>query len=272
MKNGTIIESIQNQQIKELAALSDRKTRRSAGRFIAEGVRLVREALNSGSVSVHRLVAQTNLADDPAIEPLLAEGAKKKIPVILTTREIINKITRMETCQGILAEVSRTTSNSIADADFDGITLLAHGVQDPRNMGLLIRTAEAAGVVSFFAPHGSTDPFHPTAVQTSMGAVFHHNIFSDVASAEAIEAARSNGASVIGTSPHEGTPIAKWLKEAPARFMLVVGNEGAGLDKDIENNLDLKIALPMWGRTESLNVAVSAGIVLYLARLELDKR
>lgn len=265
MKSSPVIESLQNRQIKELAALGTKKGRRKTGRFIAEGVRLAAEALKSESVTVHRLVILADLAEEPALKNLIAGCDGKNIPVLPVTREIMNKISQVETSQGVLAEVSRPAAHSIDDADFNGITILAHGIQDPRNMGLLIRTAEAAGVSAFFAPPGSTDPFHPTAVQTSMGAVFHHNIISDADSAAAIDAARRNGAVVVGATPRGGTPIERW--QIPSKFMLALGNEAAGLDDGIGKKLDESITLPMWGHTESLNVAVSAGIILYLAKI-----
>ena len=134
-------------------------------------------------------------------------------------------------------------------------------------MGLLVRTAEAAGVTAFFAPTGATDPFHPTALHTSMGAALHHPIVREVDSIDVIEAAKRRGVPVFGTAARNGIPVEKWLESAPARFLLVLGNEGAGLEEELAGRLDENITLPMWGRTESLNVAVAAGALLYLARL-----
>ena len=133
--------------------------------------------------------------------------------------------------------------------------------------GLLIRTAEAAGAGALFVPAGATDPFHPTVVQASMGAVFHLNIISNTDSAEVIAAARDKGIEIIGTSVGNSVSVEDWLESDPSDFLIVLGNEGSGLEHEIVQLMDRNITLPMWGNTESLNVAVSAGIILYLARI-----
>jgi RNA methyltransferase, TrmH family len=272
MAEGDIIESSQNKRIKELAALSAKKTRRATGHFVVEGVRLVREAIFADSVTVHRVAVQANRTEDKPVLHIISVCTERKIPIIYVTEAVMAKISRMDTSQGVLAELSLNSRLSLADADFSGITLLAHGIQDPRNMGLLLRTAEAAGVTTFFASSRATDPFNQTTLQTSMGAVFHLKIITDADSAAVIEAARKKSAAVFGTSVRNGMPADEWLDSAPERFLLVLGNEGAGLDADIARLVQRNISLPMWGKTESLNVAVAAGVFLYLARIATEKR
>jgi TrmH family RNA methyltransferase len=272
MDNKIIIESPHNAQVKELAALTTKKGRRESGRFTAEGVRPLRDALSAENVVVHRLAVEADRAEDENIAALIRICSARKIPVLFVTRRIMEKISRMETPQGVLAEVSLRDKPDLESAGFKGFTLLAHGIQDPRNMGLLLRTSEAAGVKTFISTSGSTDPFHPTAAQTSMGAVFYQNIISGANAAKAVGIAKRKGAAVFGTAVRGGLAVDKWLKNLPADFVLVLGNEGAGLDEEVARSMDANVSLPMWGRAESLNVAVAAGVLLYLARLEIESK
>jgi len=262
-----VIESTQNSRIKALAALCSKKGRQAAGRFTVEGVRLVRDAMFADSVSLHSLAVLDSRAEDKPVAHLVAACKERRIPILLVTDKVMKKISRMETPQGVVAEISLKSKLTPADADFKGMSILAHDIQDPRNMGLLLRTAEAAGVKAFFTSARATDPFHPTVIQTSMGAVFHQHIIADADSAEVIDLAKKNGASIVGAVVRNGIPAEQWLITAPRRFLLVLGNEGAGLDPKIASRIQQNITLPMWGKTESLNVAVAAGVFLYLARL-----
>ncbi|HOO55245.1 MAG TPA: RNA methyltransferase [bacterium] len=260
------IESPQNKTIKSFVELNSRKGRKQTGHFLADGIRIVREALNAKNSYVHNILISEELETSDSIRKIVDLCIQKRIRIYYVPRQLMKKVSRSETTQGVVAEVSMKKELSISDADFSGLSILAHGIQDPRNMGLLIRTAEAAGVSAFFAPPGSTDPFNPTAVQTSMGAVFHHPIIAGEDSSLVIETAREEGAQIVGTSVSGGLPVTQWMENPPEKLMLVMGNEGTGLDYEITKQLDLMITLPMWGKTESLNVAVSSGIILYLAR------
>ncbi|MFA6448141.1 MAG: RNA methyltransferase [bacterium] len=272
MAEGDIIESVQNKRVKELAALSTKKARRVSGHFVAEGARLVREAIFADSVTVHRVAIQADRAQEKPILHIIAVCIERKIPILYVNDQVMAKISRMDTSQGALAELSIDSKPTLADADFSGPTILAHGIQDPRNMGLLMRTAEAAGVTTFFASARATDPFHPTALQTSMGAAFHQKVIADADSFAVIEMAKKKGIPVFGTAVRNGMPANEWLETAPDRFLLALGNEGAGLETDIARLVTRNITLPMWGKTESLNVAVAAGVFLYIARLASEKR
>ncbi len=270
--NRIIIESPHNAQVKELAALATKKGRRESGKFTVEGIRPVRDALAAENAAVHRIAVTEDRADDESIAPVISDCLKARTPVLFVTRQIMGKISRMETPQGILAEVSLKTKTDLESAEFKGISVIAHGIQDPRNMGLLMRTSEAAGVGTFVATAGSTDPFHPTAAQTSMGAVFYQRIVAGVDASDAVRAAKKRGAAVFGTAVRGGTPVDNWLKKLPRNFALILGNEGAGLDDSVAKLTDDNISLPMIGRGESLNVAVAAGVLIYMARLKIGSK
>ncbi|HPI76585.1 MAG TPA: RNA methyltransferase [bacterium] len=274
MLNVTRIESVNNPQARELAALSTRKGRAKAGCFAIDGVRMLEDALKATNVAVRRVAALESLAEDKNISRLLGACSDEGAAILLVAPQVMSKISRMETSQGIVAEVSLEKMPKLGDVDFEGASVIAHAVRDPRNMGMLARTCEAAGAGALFAPSGATDPFHPIAAQTSMGAVFYHKIVTGSETEDIVAAARKArpGIAVIGAATRAGVPIADFMKAPPRDLLLVLGNEGAGLDSETASLLDSTVTIPIFGRAESLNVSVAAGLILYLHRLSLKKK
>jgi len=260
------IESPQNNQIKEIASLSLKKSRIITGRFIAEGIKLVKEAIESPDITVHRVVVQNDLLEDKRISEIVSSCDMNKILLLATSKQIIEKISRLENGQGILAEISKKKKPSLDDIDFKGISILAHEIRDPRNIGLLMRTADAAGARNFISSKGAADSFNPIAVQASMGAVYHLNTVGSVKSEDVIDAARRKGAKVVGTLSREGTDVYEWADSGCKDFLLVLGNEGEGIDENILSKMDELVSIPIFGGSESLNVAVSGGVIMYLKR------
>ncbi len=260
------ITSLQNKQVKELAALFTKKGRRASGCFAAEGQRTLIEALNADALAL-RLAVVEKLLEKPEISTLVKKFEAKGTSILTVSAQIMKKISGMDTPQGIIAEVKRPDTTPLASVNFTGgVSVLPWGLSDPRNMGLLVRTVEAAGGNYILLPPGVTDPFHPQAVQTSMGAVFHSRFVEDARAAVMINEAKQQGVPVVATNAWKGRDATDWLKHAPANFLLLLGNEGAGLAPEIEDMADVSISLPISGNAESLNVAVSAGIILYLHR------
>jgi TrmH family RNA methyltransferase len=274
MLNATRIESVNNPQARELAALSTRKGRAKAGSFAIDGVRMLEDALKAANVTVLRVAALESLAEDKVIARLLGACSDEGASILLVAPQVMTKISRMETSQGIVAEVSLEETPKLKDVDFEGASVIAHAVRDPRNMGMLVRTCEAAGAGALFAPSGATDPFHPISAQTSMGAVFYHRIVTGAETGDIVAAARKAkpDIAVVGAATRGGRPVAEFMKAPPRDFVLVLGNEGAGLDSETAALLDWTVTLPIFGRAESLNVSVAAGLILYLHRLSVKKK
>lgn len=258
------ITSLQNKQIKELAALFTKKGRRDSGCFPAEGYRTVTEALNAGAAA-SRLAVVQGLLEQQQISDLVKKFEAAGASILAVTPKVMKKISGMDSPQGIFAEVRRPPTAQLRDVDFTaGVSVMPCGLSDPRNMGLLVRTLEAAGVRHVILPRGATDPFHPLAVQTSMGAVFHVRFVENESEEAVIESAKESGAPVVATEAWKGRDAARWLAQAPRGFLLMLGNEGAGLSPSVSAAADVSIALPIDGNAESLNVAVTAGVILYL--------
>ncbi len=260
-----IIKSEDNKVAKELAALATRKGRRESGSFSVEGFRGVRDAVNAGAW-IRRIVVLDAIEEQPDVKEILIRMSSTT-EMYLAAPSVMRKISTMDTPQGIFAEVVKPPAVTIEKAPVKGACVLACDIQDPRNMGMLIRTVEAAGAGCLYIASGSTDPFHPTAVQTSMGSIFYRRFVAGIAPMTVIETAKAAGVQVVATVPSGGISAGDWAGSAAGDFLLLVGNEGAGLRGEVQDAADVAVTLPIHGKAESLNVAVSAGILLYLKML-----
>lgn len=270
MSDITVIRSLDNVRIKELAHLLAKKGRREKGRYLAEGIRIVSDALESGAEVKTLILLEENHEADP-FSGLVRAADHRKVPILLVSREVMKKISSMDTPQGCVIDIKIPKTPSLTPSVFKSACVLAAGVQDPRNMGLLTRTVEAAGAGTLFVPAGSADPYHSSSVQTSMGAIFHRNPIVGGNPEDILAAARDAGVKIVATDVRCGVSIQTFAEKPPSDFLLLLGNEGAGLDPAIAESADVKITLPIFGRAESLNVAVSAGIILYYLKLNAKK-
>ena len=239
-----IILSRQNPLVKELASLKEKKGRRRTGTFLVEGHKMVREAVASG-MDVVRLILREDYA-----------GETYGLPAVRLGRDAFAAVCDEKTPQGIAAEVA-IPLRSVQPAQ--GRCLLLDGLQDPANVGAIIRTAVAAGYEDVYLA-GCADPFSPKSVRASMSGVFFARIMQGTQ--EEILSAIA-GMSVIAADMG-GEDVFSYV--APEMFCLAVGSEGSGLSALVRSRADVTVRIPMDARTESLNAAVSAGILMYALR------
>ena len=239
-----IILSRQNPLVKELASLKEKKGRRRTGTFLVEGHKMVREAVASG-MDVVRLILREDYA-----------GETYGLPAVLLGQDAFAAVCDEKTPQGIAAEVA-IPLRSVQPPQ--GRCLLLDGLQDPANVGAIIRTAVAAGYEDVYLA-GCADPFSPKSVRASMSGVFFARIMQGTQ--EEILSAIA-GMSVIAADMG-GEDVFSYV--APEKFCLAVGSEGSGLSALVRGRADVTVRIPMDARTESLNAAVSAGILMYALR------
>ena len=239
-----IILSRQNPLVKELASLKEKKGRRRTGTFLVEGHKMVREAVASG-MDVVRLILREDYA-----------GETYGLPAVRLGRDAFAAVCDEKTPQGIAAEVA-IPLRSVQPPQ--GRCLLLDGLQDPANVGAIIRTAVAAGYEDVYLA-GCADPFSPKSVRASMSGVFFARIMQGTQ--EEILSAIA-GMSVIAADMG-GEDVFSYV--APEKFCLAVGSEGSGLSALVRGRADVTVRIPMDARTESLNAAVSAGILMYALR------
>jgi TrmH family RNA methyltransferase len=239
--------------------LRRRKARERTALFTIEGIRAVEELLASPLRVVGALVSPLLPSTPRGIE-LLATVRARGVEVTEVTAAEFESAAETESPQGVLA-IAETPTRSLDDAIVaDGARVLVlDGVQDPGNVGTLVRTAAGLGVAATAALPGTVDLWNAKVVRSAMGAHFLHPALHCTWDELRLFLDRT-GTSLWGADAR-GTPVGR--VGAPARLALAVGNEGGGLSPHVRDAADTLVSLPLAGGVESLNVAVAAGILLY---------
>ena len=230
--------------------------------FLAEGRHLVLEAL-SGPTELTHLFHSPRLLQSEGGTELLERAATRGVPTDQLSDELLASLQDARSAQPVLAEVRRPTGSPdelFGPDGSPGIVVVAHSIQDPGNLGTLLRSAHAAGVLGFVCCGAGADPFHPRAVRATAGAVFQLPPL-ELDSARTLEHAASGGFVNVGTAANRGVPY----DEAPGhrRRALWFGSEGAGLPAQVERSIDEWIHIPMRAGVESLSVAAAAAVLLF---------
>jgi len=244
--------------------LQRRKARGRRGLAVLEGVRLVEEALAAGLEFKGALVSP-DLARTTRGQSLVADLASHAVLVEDVGARTFSQLAGTETPQGILAVVAPRiwTVADVSPAP-GGAVLVVDGVQDPGNLGTLIRTAHALGAAATVVLRGTADPMNAKALRAAMGATFRHPVVP-LDDAPFIAWARQRGL-VLWAAAVDGVPLARALDATPEReelIAVIVGNEGAGIRPQLNAVSAQRVAIPLARGAESLNVAVAAGILLY---------
>ena len=241
--------------------LQRRKARGRRGLAVVEGVRLVEEALAAGLEFKGALVSP-ELARTTRGQALTADLTSHAVTVEEIGVRAFGELADTDTPQGILAVVQPRTW-TVADIP-SGPILVVDGVQDPGNVGTLIRTAHALGASASLLLRGTADPMNPKALRAAMGATFRHPVVQ-LDDAPFITWARQHGITLWAAAA-DGTPLARALDDKRIRtesIAVIVGNEGAGIRPQLNAVAAKRVAIPLARGAESLNVAVAAGILLY---------
>jgi TrmH family RNA methyltransferase len=246
--------------------LKRRRGRERQGLFVAEGVRAVEELLRSPLVLRGALVT-LELGGAPrghALRRALDEAAARSGSDVATVDAgDLASAADTETPQGVLAiaEIPRRSLDAVVPGAAARILVL-DGIQDPGNVGTIVRTAAALGAAATVAMPGTVDLWNAKVVRSAMGAHFRHPALA--ASWEELDAFLGRHAIVLWGTDAAGTPLDG--VEAPRRLALALGNEGSGLSAAAKERAAASVALPLAADVESLNVAVSAGVFLYQLR------
>jgi RNA methyltransferase, TrmH family len=243
--------------------LRRRKARERAGLFVAEGVRAVEELLRS-PLAIRGVLTAPQLADAPRGAALLsALAARPDVDRAELSERDFASAAETESPQGVIA-IGEIPERSLADlADVTPLTLLVlDAVQDPGNVGTLIRTAAALGATATVALPGTVDLWNAKVVRSGMGTHFFHPAFH--ATAESLETFLAASGVKLWCADAKGEAVG--TRQRPDRLALAVGNEGSGLTARTRERADALVALPIAPGVESLNVAVAAGILLHALR------
>lgn len=248
-----IIQSEKNPQIKQWRKLLTRKERDKTSTFIVEGYHLVEEALKS---------------KDSIADIIINEGTELPsrweygtTPVTMVPNDIFRTLTETEAPQGVLA-VCHQVQHQLQENQLKTL-LLIDAVQDPGNLGTMIRTADAAGIDAVIVGSGSVDVYNSKVLRSAQGSHFHLPVIrGDIG--EWLEKLQERNIPVYGTALENGQTYTQ--TSAALAFGLIVGNEGNGVNKDLLGKTTANLYVPLFGKSESLNVAVATGILLYHLR------
>ena len=259
---GAELTSIRSPRVKSARQLAKRALRQRARSFLAEGPQAVGEALAAGDVVTQLFVTA---AAQPRHADLIELAAGQGADVHLVSGEVMTELAQTITPQGVLA-VCRFVDVPLADVpDGSRLVVVLANVRDPGNAGTVLRTADAAGAGGVIFAGSSVDPYNSKCVRASAGSLFHLPVVTGIPVDEAVRVLRDRGLQVLAADGGATTTLDD-LQSAgqlgrPTAWLL--GNEAWGLPADVLDLADEAIAVPIYGRAESLNLAAAAAVCLY---------
>jgi RNA methyltransferase, TrmH family len=251
--------------LKLLTLARDLRRRRARERqrlFVAEGVRAVEELLAS-PLAVTGLLVAPQLTDAPRGTALLETARGRSIDLAHVDEREFASAAETESPQGVLA-IAEIPSRRLTDLKLavHARIVVLDAVQDPGNVGTILRTSAALGAAAVLATPGTVDLWNAKVVRSAMGALFHNPAF--MCTWADLDTFRASNAVALWGAEAQGTPLDRL--QPPDRLALVVGNEGAGLSSEGRGRIAQFVSIPIGSAVESLNVAVATGIILYQLR------
>jgi len=234
-----------------LTLLEKKKSREKEGLFVLEGEKLVEEGLDH----IKFFIYSQNL-------PVVVKAKEMGIPGYKVSKEVMEKITSVETPPGIIAvsEIRHWNIENVAK-DKNPIILFAIEVQDPGNMGTMIRTVDAVGGSGVIASRGTVDHYNPKVVRSTMGSIFRVPVALSNDVEETINLLKKNNIKIVGTSLSAKKNY--WDADLSGPIALLVGNESNGINDEVLKLCDETVKIPMPGHAESLNAAMASSLLLY---------
>ena len=261
-----VISSKDNELIKHIKKLKDKKHRDESNEYIIEGVKLIEEAVKENARIKKIIVCEDTTRTYEIPTHIMYEIAKYEC--VYVTDKIFASITQVTNPQGIMAIIEKGDTDAQIDYTQDIIVAL-DDVQDPGNLGTILRTVDSIGLNQIIVSKGTADAFNSKVVRSTMGAIFRVKIIEVENLPQAIKEMRRHHFKLMVTSLQTDNSIydIQFNKK-----IIVIGNESNGVSKEIQEMADEKAKIPMLGKTESLNASVAAGVVMYeYVRQKLSK-
>ena len=251
-----IITSKDNESIKNIKKLKERKFRDLNNEYIIEGIKLIKEAIQEKAIIKRIVICEECLANNVIDDKLLYEIAK--YDCLYVNKKIFESITDVSNPQGILAIVEKNNKKPINYGE--DIIVVLDDLQDPGNMGTILRTLDSANLSQIVVSKDTVDAYNPKVVRSTMGAIFRVNIIEANNLVETLKEMKKNKFKIMCTD----LKAKKNIYEIDYnKKILVIGNEANGISKEILDIADEKIIIPMLGKTESLNASVATSIIVY---------
>jgi TrmH family RNA methyltransferase len=250
----------ENTAVKYLRSLFDSKTRKKERAFLIEGTKIVEDALRD-DLNVAMVVATPDLVRHHG-KGILKQAESKSVKILWISRQLMDAISESKTPQPVMAvaRMKQFSGDDLLDNNA-GLIIIAHQLQDPGNLGSIIRTAEAVGASGVAITSNTVDPFNAKTIRASMGSILRLPLVHIGDGTAFIKASRQKkfqtvATMVTGKQTHFDVDLTK-------PTVVILGQEGTGLPQDISADVDLFVRIPMSKSIDSLNVSVAAAVVLY---------
>jgi rRNA methylases len=252
------ISSRENKFIKLVKSLEKRNSRWKNNLFIIEGEKILSEAIeNNQRIKLIMISDKANLSDT-MMQSL--SRIMNKTDVFILDHSLFEAISKLENSQGILAVVHFQLA-SIEDIQVNNILLYSDGIQDPGNLGTIIRTIDAFGLDGLILGENTVDPYNPKVVRATMGSIFRVPIFLNNLGRNGLLDLKNKGFRLLVTLPKTGIPVNEF--EFKSGDIIVIGNEGRGASDSIKELASNYLMINMKGNAESLNASIAASIIMY---------
>ncbi|MGM0396241.1 MAG: TrmH family RNA methyltransferase [Bacillota bacterium] len=259
------ITSPNNPLIREIKSLNRRKNRWKEKAFIVEGIKMINEALEN-NVSLTKIIYTEALLNTEQGKEL-SEILKELKQTVFMQNTLFDKISNVENTQGVLGLVN-FEPYGIEEILEDGLLIYLDGLQDPGNMGTIVRSADAFGITGIIIGENTVDPYNPKVVRASMGSIFRVPLYF-VESVKRDLDKSLHGRRIIATSLQDAISLNEL--EFRSNDVIVIGNEGNGVSAEIIAKSDLRVIIPMRGDAESLNAGVAASVIMYESSRQMMK-
>lgn len=262
-----VITSKDNDIVKKIRKLKDKKYRGELGVYVIEGIKVIEEAINE-NVEIEKIVICEDCTEDSII-PQKLMYAIAKYNCIYVSKKVFEVLTDVVAPQGILAIVRRPEKNEKIDYNAE-LILALDGIQDPGNLGTILRTADSVNLNQIIVTKNTADCYNPKVVRSTMGAILRIKIIETESLVNTLKEAKKNKFKIVATSLDTQNNI---YDIDYNKKVIVIGNEANGVTKEVQSMADNKVKIPMLGKTESLNASVATGIMLYeYVRQKINKK
>ena len=254
------VTAFSNTTVKRLRSLRDKKARKEEGMFLAEGLRIITEARDSGMLP-EIIMFSAEGARHPLASEIIAATEAAGGDAIETTADILSKTSGKDNPQMLVAAYPQPPTDLFAiDRSSAPLWFVCQALRDPGNIGTILRTGDAVGAGGLILIDDSADPFSVEAVRASMGAVFTQQV-AKAPWQEFLAWLRSEPSQLVGTSLNTNQDYLAAEYRLPC--FLLIGNEQQGLPEAYEKECDMLVKIPMAGRADSLNAAVAAAVMAF---------
>lgn len=255
-----VIQSSQNSTIKEIKGLHLKKNRDASGHYFVEGIRFVNDAIDNNQTIV-KMVVSDKLESLNGGPELIEKVKAACTECYLVPEKLFNEISDTQTPQGVLAVLKKREFVLDEIIEQGSSLVLLDNLQDPGNVGTIVRTADAAGVSAVLMSKGCVDLYSPKVLRSTMGSVFHMPIFEGLSINETIKMLKKFGYKVIAS--HLAGRNNYYDEDLTGKSAIIVGNEANGISEETAALADRLVKIPMPGKAESLNASVAASIMIY---------